>query len=553
MATDLQHFGKYELRKLLAHGGMGEVWQAFDMQLQRYVAIKMLRPVLQDDPEFVERFKREAQLIASLHHPHIVQIHDFQISEAPETESTLVYMIMDYVQGPTLAQFLRKTSHRKQFPSPSDIIYILTGTSLALDFAHRRGLVHRDIKPSNILLDQRPPLTNPIGKPVLIDFGIARLQGANSATAAGALIGTPQYISPEQARGRECDHVSDLYALGIILYEMMTGEAPFRGSSTVSIIMQHINEPATPPHMVNPAISLELSEVILKSIAKKPSDRFQSASEMTIAAARALNVPVPTSLLKSGSPSQGGIVSPSLSLPSPEMATMPWSPPTIHLEDAAAVNPQRTEPVTPTQPEPQISPAQMLPLSSPTLTPPVQSAAPIRKHVSLRSRPLVLIGLFLCIFALSSGVALWYFANSGANKTTVTVNGQVTFSHSSHNTQNGDDTVQIDVRNLPTLSPGETYYAWIETGASESFRPHWPLAVHGGSVQTRKLTYPGYHNLLRADSILLITIENSGTDPLLPNVELSNRVAYAPLQPGQNTVFTIQQCPPISQSNICLS
>lgn len=555
MATGLQHFGKYELHKRLARGGMGEVWEAFDTQLHRRVAIKMLRPVLQDDPHFVERFKREAQLIASLRHPYIVQIHDFQISESSDTGSTLVYMVMDYVQGPTLAEFLHRTSHKRLFPAPSDIIYILTGTSLALDFAHRRGLLHRDIKPSNILLDQRPSLTNPIGKPVLIDFGIARLQGANRATAAGALVGTPQYISPEQARGKECDHTSDLYALGVILYEMVTGEAPFRGSSTVSIVMQHINEPPTPPHFVNSAVPLELSEVILKSIAKAPSDRFQSASEMTIAAARALNVPVPTSLLRAGTPSQGGIVPqqssilppPSLSLPPLEMATMPWSPPPIKLEEVAARSPQRAEPITLTQEAVQFW---SIPVAQP-LSPPLVPPARPGKRGFVRKRLLTLLGLFLCIFALSSGGALWYFAHSGSGQSAAMVNGQVVFSHSSQNTHSGYDTVQIDVHNLRALPPGEAYYAWIESGASETFRPHWQLVVHDGLVHMSNQNFSGFHSLLQPDTILLITIEQAGTDPVVPNVEPTARVAYAPLQPGQGTVFTIQQCPPSGQSNVC--
>ena len=553
MATGLQHFGKYELHKRLARGGMGEVWEAFDTQLQRHVAIKMLRPVLQDDPHFVERFKREAQLIASLRHPYIVQIHDFQISEPFDTGSTLVYMVMDYVQGPTLAEFLRRTSHKKLFPAPSDIIYILTGTSLALDFAHRRGLLHRDIKPSNILLDQRPPLTNPIGKPVLIDFGIARLQGASRATAVGALVGTPQYISPEQARGKECDHSSDLYALGIILYEMVTGEAPFRGSSTVSIIMQHINEPPTPPHLVNPAVPLALSEVILKSIAKAPADRFQSASEMTIAAATALSVPVPTSLLRAGTPSQGGLVPqsgilppPSLSLPPLEMATMPWSPPPIKLEDAAVRSPQIAEPVTPTQEAVQFW---SVPAPQP-LSPPFVPPALPEKQGFTPKRLLTWLGLVLCIFALSSGIALWYFAHSGSGQTTM-VNGQVVFSHSSQNTHSGYDTVQIDMHNLRALPSGQVYYAWIESGASESFRPHWQLDVHDGSVHMTKNNFSGFHSLLQPDTTLLITIEQAGPDPIVPNVDPAARVAYASLQPGQSTVFIIQQCPSGGPSNIC--
>jgi len=234
---------------------MGEVWKAFDTQLERYVAVKLLRADLQSDPDFVTRFEREAVLVAALRHPNIVQIHDFHISLESGTENPLAYMVMDFVEGQTLADYIRATSRKGLFPPASDLLYIFTATSQAIDYAHQKGMVHRDIKPANILLDQRIRGARPMGEPVLTDFGIARLQGVSSSTVMGSLIGTPLYISPEQAKGQPGDNRSDLYSLGVILYEMTTGVTPFRGETTIAILMQHLHDLPTSPNLINPRVS----------------------------------------------------------------------------------------------------------------------------------------------------------------------------------------------------------------------------------------------------------------------------------------------------------
>ncbi len=292
MGEGTRKLGKYEMQSRLAQGGMGEVWKAFDSQLKRVVAIKLLRTDLQHDPEFTLRFEREAQLIASLRHPNIVQIHDFDVTTEADGQ-TVAYMVMDYVKGQTLADYIRSTSRKGTFPSAETITYLFAIIGLAMDYAHEKGMVHRDIKPANILLDQRLPTTYEMGEPILTDFGIARLQGAATGTIAGSLLGTPLYISPEQARGQHGDKRSDLYSLGIILYEIVTGVTPFRGETTMAILMQQLHEVPTPPALINPNIPAALSAVILKSIAKQPDDRYNSASEMTLELASALNALLP--------------------------------------------------------------------------------------------------------------------------------------------------------------------------------------------------------------------------------------------------------------------
>ena len=296
MSTSSRRLGKYELREPLGRGGMAEVWKAFDTQLHRYVAVKLLHADLQADPGFIERFMREAQTVAALRHPNIVQIYDFHIIEPPESESTMAYMVMEYIQGNTLADYLDTTSHRKLFPPNAEIIRLFTPIALALDYAHRQDTIHRDIKPANILLDQTNTTRNAMGEPILSDFGLAKLLGAASLTLSGTVAGTPLYISPEQLLNHPVSNRTDLYALGIVLYEVFTGAPPFLADSVSAIMMKHITDMPVELHLVNPQLPPALSKVMAKSLAKKPEDRYPTAAAMIVAMAEALNLPVPSEL-----------------------------------------------------------------------------------------------------------------------------------------------------------------------------------------------------------------------------------------------------------------
>ncbi len=279
---------------------MAEVWKAFDTQLQRYVAIKLLHANLQADPGFVSRFTREAQMVAALRHPNIVQIYDFHISEASDAGNsrvdTIAYMVMEYIKGSTLASYMDSMSREQHTPSAAEIIRLFTPISLAIDYAHSQGMIHRDIKPANILLDQTHTVRNPMGEPILSDFGLAKVKTASSMTLAGAILGTPLYISPEQVQNRQVNQQSDLYALAVVLYEIFAGRPPFQGDNVQGILMQHLIEVPTAPHLINPQLPPALSEVLLKGLAKKPQERFSSASTLTAAVAEAFNLSMPEDL-----------------------------------------------------------------------------------------------------------------------------------------------------------------------------------------------------------------------------------------------------------------
>ncbi|MBA8793799.1 serine/threonine-protein kinase [Friedmanniella endophytica] len=263
--------GRYELGDLLGRGGMAEVRRAMDTRLGRPVAVKQLRTDLAGDPTFQARFRREAQSAAGLNHPTIVAVYDTGEETDPQTGVSVPYIVMELVEGPTLRDILRDGSKIM----PERALELTQGVLDALSYSHRAGIVHRDIKPANVMLTQT-------GNVKVMDFGIARAVADTSATMTqtAAVIGTAQYLSPEQARGETVDARSDIYSAGCLLYELLTGRPPFVGDSPVSVAYQHVRENPVPPSELNGAVTPEMDAIVLKALAKSPDERYQSARDM---------------------------------------------------------------------------------------------------------------------------------------------------------------------------------------------------------------------------------------------------------------------------------
>ena len=254
---------RYELRTEIGHGGMADVYLARDQLLNRRVAVKVLSPTFAADPAFVERFRREAQAAASLNHPNIVAVYDWG------QEDDTSFIVMEYVNGRTLRDVL----HRYSTLPPMEAARIAADIADALEFAHRNGVVHRDVKPGNVLI-------TPEGGVKVTDFGIARAESSDTLTKAGAVLGTATYFSPEQAQGLALDGRSDVYSLGVVLYEMLTGVAPFTADNPLAVAYKHVREEAIPPSRVKAGLPGALDRIVLTAMAKDVALRYASAADL---------------------------------------------------------------------------------------------------------------------------------------------------------------------------------------------------------------------------------------------------------------------------------
>src|SRR5829696_96561 len=262
--------GRYQVGELLGYGGMAEVHRGRDLRLGRDVAIKMLRTDLARDATFQERFRREAQNSAALNHPAIVAVYDTG-EEMSSTGEKQPFIVMEFVNGRTLKEVLAA----EQRLQPRRALEIIADICAALEFSHRHGIIHRDIKPGNVMI-------TPNGQVKVMDFGIARAlaSGATTMTQTSAVIGTAQYLSPEQARGESVDARSDVYAAGCVLFELLVGHPPFVGDSPVSVAYQHVREDPKAPSEINRDVTPDIDAIVLKALSKNPINRYQSAAEM---------------------------------------------------------------------------------------------------------------------------------------------------------------------------------------------------------------------------------------------------------------------------------
>ncbi|MBE0684726.1 MAG: protein kinase, partial [Anaerolineaceae bacterium] len=259
--------GRYKIEELLGQGGMSAVYKATDPNLRRVVAIKMVHPHLSSDPSFMRRFEEEAAAIASLRHPNIVQVFDFN------TDEDVNYMVMEYVPGETLQARLQRLNKNQRKLSIEDAIQITTNVCDGLNYAHKRGMVHRDVKPANIMLD----INN---QAVLMDFGIVKIVGSSAHTLTGAVIGTANYMAPEIIRSEPADQRSDIYSLGITLFEMLSGKPPFEADSAMTIMLMHLNDPIPDIRTIRDDLPEELTQIIKKTLEKDRNNRFQTVDDL---------------------------------------------------------------------------------------------------------------------------------------------------------------------------------------------------------------------------------------------------------------------------------
>ncbi len=259
--------GKYEIGPLIGEGGMAQVYKGRHPALKRDVAIKLIHTQLIDRQGFIERFQREAQLVAALRHPNIVQVFDF------DTQDGVFYMVMEFIDGSTLSAKLGQMRSEKKLLPLSQVNDLLLSLSNALDYAHAQGMIHRDIKPGNVMFTSK-------GQPVLTDFGLAKIVGGSTQTTSGLVVGTPMYMSPEQAYGEPGDARSDIYSLGVMLFELVTGSPPFQGNTPLSILYKQVNEPLPSPRKINPRLPESIEQIVIKATAKKPEYRYQTCGEL---------------------------------------------------------------------------------------------------------------------------------------------------------------------------------------------------------------------------------------------------------------------------------
>ena len=554
-----RRLGKYQLLEQLGYGGMAEVWKAYDSQLQRYVAIKLLHADLKNDPDFVTRFEQEARFIASLHHSNIIQIYDFHVSFPPETPELLAYMVMEYIEGQTLARYLHTTSQRKNFPSPADLVRLYTPICLAIDYAHQKGMIHRDIKPPNILLDRRNvAIDDPIGVPILSDFGIAKLLG-DVTNSTGWWVGTPLYAAPEQVMGAPASERSDIYSLSVILYETCTGVPPFQADIPAGVMMQHLHAPVTPPIHINPQLPPALSDAIIKGLAKAPEDRFSSASALGIAVAEALHMPVPESLkhmvaqaTDMSSPTHIGPISGDLlSSSQPELAeAVPAgrqpAPSAVAISDPskAPFFGVHLEPITPSDQSAEkiVTPAS----ASNSSAPPVQATPPSLQPTTPpsfkaerrgRRRTIVtaLITLVLVLVSLSALILVQFTYNPSLFSAANAVAGHAYFLNSGQldqiNSKGINDELMLDMNNAPDPPAGKVYYAWLlsdRTLSEQTVVGLGKLSVNQGHIHLLYVNQQ-HTNMLAYLSRILITAEDATVVPITYTPDKRSWVYYAQL------------------------
>jgi len=568
MKRDQQRLDQYELQQCLRRDTTSEVWKAFDTQQRRYVTIALLRFTLPAD-EAIPRFLRETRPLVALRHPYLVPIFEMRLlsrTTSASSSNSEAYLVMDYVEGLSLAEYLQKLDQTRKMLSPAEIMQILAPIGEAIDYIHQQGIIHGLITPSAILLSKNSESASPLGEPRLVDLGMHNTYDPHQLSPKEVC-----YIAPEIIQGDTNNVRSDLYSLGIIIYEMSTGTLPFRGATTAEVISQQLNAMPPSPVLLNPSIGPGLTSLIMRALAKDPFGRFPSASAMIHALANALQMPMSqisgqTDVEKS--PHDDAMYSPTFISPLPQNRPLPASgqgssPSWPHVAQAPASNPAVPRPVT--QPIPAIHhyptsmPDQQNVSSTPgssnraiyrtpqePMTPPVTSgvfgATSSLKNArlpigSLSRRPLyIALTIVAVLILLSASVGAWLlFSRPAAPAPQQSLAGHAFFVSSGlmnlASSSGITDHLQLRLGNISAPQPGKSYYAWLfpDTDNETNVLPLLigTLAVNNGQAT---LDYPGdadHTNLLSKYSRFLVTEEDASSQPVNPSPDAASWVYSA--------------------------
>ncbi len=320
--------GRYKIEQKLGQGGMATVFKAQDENLNRVVAIKLIHPHLSDNPDFVRRFEEEAKAVAQLRHPNIIQVFDF----AKDPAHDVYYIVFEFLAGEPLQDHLERLTSEGRQLSQADALKYATNIADAIGYAHKRGMVHRDIKPANVMLTVQ-------GDAVLMDFGIVKIVGGTQHTATGAVVGTARYMSPEQIKGEAVDERTDIYAFGVMLYEMLGGRAPFEADSVMTLMMQHVNDPVPDIRNLRPEIPVGLTTIINRAMAKTPVQRFVNGNEMASALRTVDLSSAPTKAATNAYMAQQATI---VEAPTPVPVAAPAPPPVTGQQQVKSVGTQTT-------------------------------------------------------------------------------------------------------------------------------------------------------------------------------------------------------------------
>jgi serine/threonine protein kinase len=560
MSTDQHTIGHYELEQQLQRDVLSETWRAFDRQERHAVTLRLFHANVQTAPDFVTRFLTLTQPLLSLRHPNIVSVLDTQAQQGEGNNA--MYLVTEFIEGPSLADYIQMTAQKGAFPKGDALVRLLKPIATAIDYANQQGILHGGITPGTILLDRSAP----VEVPKLTDFGVYPLYNLRALP-----LGNIYYIAPELAQGYIGTNRSDIYSLGVILYELCTGVVPFQDDTASDVLMQHIHATPTAPSIFNPSIVPAMTAVLMRALAKDPTTRFASAMAMIVAVAKAYNIQVPEQANLSGPLSQdirrqsslSGISaipvdpmnSPTYFSPRPQQLQpgTSFTPQTPSMSPIPATNnafgtrasaeyktvhvtPSPSYATTPLQPTGNIAPVLQPPPAQPSYTappPPLITAPPQKRR--WRGWYRALIALLLVVLLGSALGVVYLFAPRTQTTVSMPIVGYTYFTSSGLLGQSGDrgidDGLQLSLKNISPPPAGKSYYAWLlndnDTLTTILPIPLGPLTITDGQVSLHYSGNAQHTNLLNNYSRFLITEEDTNTTPTDPSLDASTHRFYA--------------------------